>query len=581
MFFLMRYNSCCVYMKKISTKYIFVVGGIMSGIGKGVTTSSVGTILSHYGYAVNLMKVDPYLNVDAGTMSPTEHGEVFVLSSGLETDQDMGNYERFLNRDLSAHDYMTSGMVYKAVIDRERSFGYNGKCVEAIPHLVDEVRSRIEISAKRAKAEVQVIEIGGTLGDYQNLLFLEAGRQMLLDDAESVLFVLVTYLPLPPSVGEMKTRPTQNAVRTLNSYGINPSVIVARSEGAIDTKRKEKIARACSIIGCNIVSAPDVESVYDVPVNFEKSKVASIIIDELGLPKRKVTGVLPAWKRFSAHIQNNKKNPVKIGIIGKYFETGSYTLSDSYVSVIEAIKFSCVKERVRPDIEWLSAKKFEGKNAAKTLKGLEKYDALIIPGGFGKRGAEGKMAVIKYARERGIPILGICYGMQLMVVEFMRSVVGKRTANSIEVDPKTAHPVITVMEDQERKLSEKLYGGSMRLGAYTAYFEKGTLAHNLYNANTADERHRHRYEVNDAYVDEIEEHGLNISAFSKAGLVEAVELPIKEHPFFIGTQYHPEFTARPLDPNPLFNGLMKAAKKRKGNREKSSDGKKNGKKSGK
>ncbi len=554
-------------MKK-NTKYIFIVGGVMSGIGKGISASSIGVILTHYGYRVNVMKVDPYLNVDAGTMSPTEHGEVFVLDSGLETDQDMGNYERFLNRSLSPHDYMTSGMVYQSVIERERSFKYGGKCVEAIPHVVEEIRTRIELSAQRSKCDVQIVEIGGTLGDYQNMLFLETARCMYLDAPDSVLFVLISYLPYPKTIGEVKTRPTQNAVRMLNSYGINPSVVIARSEGKIDTKRREKIANACNIQKENIIPAPDVESIYDVPLNFNRAHLGSILINELHLPKQKSAGVLTRWKRISESIRKNGKSVVRIGIIGKYFETGSYVLGDSYVSVIEAIRFSCVQAGVRPEIAWLSAKKFEDRPAAKSLKDLEQYDGIIIPGGFGLRGVDGKIAVIHHARRRGIPLLGICYGMQLMVVEYMRYVVGKKSAHTIEVDPKTKHPVITVMEDQRDKLAEQRYGGSMRLGAYTAYFEKGTVLRSLYGADKADERHRHRYEVNDAYVDDLLEHKLCVSAYSKTGLVEAVELPTTEHPFFVGVQYHPEFTARPFSPNPLFTGLVKAGKKRSGRRKK-------------
>ncbi len=551
-------------MKKKNTKYIFVVGGVMSGIGKGVTVSSIGTILTHHGYNVNLMKIDPYLNVDAGTMGPTEHGEVFVLRSGLETDQDMGNYERFLNRDLSERDYITGGMVYKAVIDRERSFGYGGKCVEAIPHVVDEIRSRVEQSAKHSKADVQVIEIGGTLGDYQNPLFLEAARHMHIDLPGDVLFVLVSYLPFPKSIGEVKTRPTQNAVRTLNSYGVHPSVIVARSDCRIDAKRREKIARTPNISDENIISTPDVNSIYDVPINFEKEKLANVLIRELSLQKRKTTGVMDKWKRISTSIRNNEKRVVRIGIIGKYFETGSYVLSDSYLSVIEAIRFSCVQQRVRPDIHWLNTKQFEGASKDKHLKGLEEYDAIIVPGGFGSRGVDGKLAVIRYIRERGIPLLGICYGMQLMVVEYMRSVVGKRSAHTIEVDPHTPHPVITIMDDQAERLDNKEYGASMRLGGCTAHIEKGTVVHGLYKIGKVVERHRHRYEVNDDYIETLEKHGLRVSAYSDTGLVEAVEVPTSTHPFFVGTQFHPEFTARPFSPNPLFNGLIKAAKKRAG-----------------
>ncbi len=531
----------------------------MSGIGKGISASSIATILTHYGYRVNNMKIDPYLNVDAGNMNPTEHGEVFVLSSGLETDQDMGNYERFLNRDLSHHDYITSGMVYQTVIERERSLKYNGKCVEAIPHVVDEIRRRIEDSALRLDNDVQVVEIGGTLGDYQNLLFLETARQMHLDMPESVTFVLVSYLPFPKSIGEVKTRPTQNAVRMLNSYGINPSVVIARSEGLIDQKRREKIARACNVPKGNIIPAPDVKSIYDVPINFDKAKIASVLIKELSLQKRKTTGVLKRWKQISRNIQNNKKNPVRIAIVGKYFETGSYMLSDSYVSVIEAVRFSCACSNTRPEISWLSAKKFENRTAAKHLEDLQNYDGVIIPGGFGSRGVPGKLAVIRHAREYGIPVLGICYGMQLMVVEYMRNVCGKRSANSLEIDPKTRHDVITIMEDQHEKLADGQYGGSMRLGAYTAHIVKETLLHSLYGVDKVDERHRHRYEVNDAYVDEFEENGLHVSARSRGGLVEAVELSEETHPFFVGTQYHPEFTARPFFPNPVFTGFIRAA----------------------
>lgn len=539
----------------------------MSGIGKGVTCSSVATILAHYGYRVNIMKIDPYLNEDAGTMNPIEHGEVFVLNSGLETDQDMGNYERFLGRDLFPEDYLTSGIVYRSVIDRERSFGYAGKCVEAVPDVVGEIRDRIEQSAAKSGAEIQVVEIGGTLGDYQNSLFLETARQMRLVYDGSVLFALVGYLPCPKNIGEPKTRPTQHAIQTLNTYGINPSIVIARSEGPIDQKRKEKIARACNIPKHNIISAPDVKSIYDVPVNFDKDGIGKTIMREFKLPQRKKKGILSEWRKFSRRLHREKNHPVRIGIVGKYFETGDHLLGDVYLSVIEAIRFSCAHAAVRPEIVWLSAKQLEGAGKG-ALKGLDAYDGLIVPGGFGESGVDGKLAVIRYARKSGVPLLGICYGMQLMVVEFARNVVGKRRAHTLEVDPDTPHDVITIIEDQRKKLAESRYGGSMRLGAYTAHIEKGTLLHSLYDSLTAEERHRHRYEVNDEYVNLLEEHGLVLSAYSSSGLVEAIELPVEEHPFFVGVQFHPEFTARPFSPNPLFSGLIAAAKKRSAAQEK-------------
>ena len=503
------------------------------------------------------MKIDPYLNVDAGTMNPTEHGEVFVMNSGLETDQDMGNYERFLNRDLSEEDYLTSGMVYKHVIDKERTFGYKGKCVESMIQVIDEIRNRIETSAKKSKSDVQVIEIGGTLGDYQNFLFLETARQMNVDYPDDVITALVSYLPVPSTIGEMKTRPTQNAIRMLNSYGIQPSIVIARSSEEIDKKRREKIARACNLSEKNIIPAPDSENIYDVPLFFEDSNIIKIITKDLNLRSRKKTGMLSKWKKFNNTIKNGKKGEVRIGIVGKYFETGSYVLSDAYLSIIEAIKFSAVSNDVSTKIEWLSSSKFEGKQQAKHLKNLDSFDAIIVPGGFGSRGVEGKINVLKYARTKNIPVLGICYGMQLMVVEFMRNVVKKRKANTIEIDPKTPHPVITFIEGMREKVTEKRYGGTMRLGSYVANIKPNTLLSKLYKEKKLTERHRHRYEVNGDYIPSFEEHGLTVSAYSKEGLAEVVE--ISDHPFYIGTQFHPEFTARPFYPNPIFNGLIKAA----------------------
>ena len=558
------YGWVCEYhMKKKNTRYIFVVGGVMSGIGKGITTSSIAVLLDRRKYRVNIMKIDPYLNVDAGTMNPTEHGEVFVINSGLETDQDMGNYERFLHRDLTSDDYLTSGMIYKSVIERERNLGFDGKCVEAIPHVVNTIRERIETSASNSKAEIQIVEIGGTLGDYQNLLFLEAGRQMQMNNPDEVCFLLVTYLPYPDSIGELKTRPTQHAIHTLNSYGINPSVVVARSEIAIDKKRQEKIANACNVKKENIISAPDVESIWEVPISFAKEKIDEILIKELNLSKRKEKGTLLKWKQLAKSSKKNKQKTIRVGIIGKYFQSGSNILKDVYVSIIEAVKFSAHKEGVFAEMEWLVSKKYEGSDAKRHLKELNSFDCLIIPGGFGKTGVDGKLAVIRYARENGIPILGICYGMQLMAVEFARSVLGKRSANTLEIDPKTKHDVITIIDEQRKNISEKKYGGSMRLGNYNARVKKGTTLNKLYGSDKITERHRHRYEFNNDYIDNFENNGMYISAYSQTGLVEAIELDTHHHPFFIGVQYHPEFTARPFTPNPLFTGLLRAAKQYK------------------
>ena len=535
-----------------NTKYIFVVGGVMSGIGKGVSSSSIGVILDNLGYDVNIMKVDPYLNVDAGTMNPIEHGEVFVLNSGLETDQDMGNYERFLHKDLTDNDYITSGMVYKDVIDKERSFGYKGECVEPMIHVIDEIKKRIKKSGK--DYDVQIIEIGGTLGDYQNLLFLESARQMYLTSKKDVMFVIVGYLPVLKTTGELKTRPTQNAIRTLNSYGINPHIIIARSDSVIDNKRLRKISDACNVE--NIIPATHSESIYNVPVMYEKFKLGKMLVDELNLSKRKSKGILTKWKNFNKKLSVNKK--VKIAIIGKYFETGAYILNDSYISIMEALKFSGAKESVKPEIQWFNAKYFEN---PKKLKDLDKYHAIIVPGGFGVRGTKGKMAVIKYARLHKIPMLGICYGLQLMVVEFARNVLGKSSANSIEIDPNTKYPFVTFIEGQKEKLAEKKYGGTMRLGAYASYPFEDTMLGQMYKTYKVEERHRHRYEVNPDYIDVLEEKGLIVSSYNKVGLVESMEL--EGHPFFVGTQFHPEFKARPFDPSPVFNGLITAAKKRR------------------
>ena len=543
-------------MKK-NHKYIFVIGGVMSGVGKGVSTSSLGTILEAKGLKVNIVKVDPYLNVDAGTMNPTEHGEVFVLDSGLETDQDMGNYERFLNRDLKREDYMTSGMIYKYVIDKERALGFAGKCIDA-DNIRDEIVGRIENSGKVNASEITVVEIGGTVGDYQNIMFMEAARVLKVRHPKDVLFIMVSYMPIPNKLGEMKSKPTQNAVRQLSSYGINTDFIIARSELVLDEKRKEKISFACSIPKDNVISAPDIDSIYDVPLNFEKDKFGEMIVKALGLPNKKLD--LSKWRSFANSVKNTKKE-INIAVVGKYFDTGDFVLSDSYLSVIEAIKFSAFDQGIKARLTWISSKDFE--KDPKKIKELADFDGIVVPGGFGEKGIEGKLAVIRFARENNIPYFGLCYGMQLMVIEYARNVLGWTDANTSEITLKSSHLVIDIMPDQKKKLLNKDFGGSMRLGAYTSILKDGTIAKNAYGKKEISERHRHRYEVNPLFIKDIEDAGLVFSSTSPDGhLMEIAELPAGKHPFFLGTQFHPEFKARPLSPHPLFSAFIKAAVKK-------------------
>jgi CTP synthase len=541
-------------------KYIFVVGGVMSGVGKGIAAASIGKILSARGLTVNLVKIDPYLNVDAGTMNPTEHGEVFVLDSGLETDQDMGNYERFLGRDLGPEDYMTSGMVYRDVIERERNLGYGGKCVEAVPHVRDEIVERLKRGAGMAGSDVTVIEIGGTIGDFSNALFIDAARVMHLKHPKDVLFVMVSYLPVPGTIGEMKTKPTQNAMRELNSYGVQADILIARSTHPLDKKRKEKLAISCNVQSECIISAPDVDSIYDVPLNFERDKLSDILMKALG-KRPKQTPDFSEWKAFAEHAHNGNGS-VKIGIVGKYFDTGDFVLSDAYISVIEAIKFSAYEHGVKPEIDWLNAKEYETRPA--DVAKLKAYDGILVPGGFGETGIEGKINVIRFARENNIPYFGLCYGMQLLTVEYARNVAGLKGAHTTEINPKSPHPVIAILPEQIEKLAKKDYGGSMRLGAYPCELVAGTIAEKSYGKKTISERHRHRYEVNPEYIERLENAGLVFSGKSPDGhLMEIAELPRSVHPFFLGTQFHPEFRARPLSPHPLFTAFLKAAIERR------------------
>ena len=540
-------------------KYIFVVGGVMSGVGKGVASSSIATLLKARGLKVTSIKIDPYINVDAGTMNPTVHGEVFVLNDGLETDQDMGNYERFLNQDISSINYMTTGSVYLSVIKRERNLEYEGKCVEVVPDIPLEVISRIEKAAETAAADVTIIEIGGTVGEYQNILFLEAIRMMKTLHPDDVATILVSYLPVPNSIGEMKTKPTQYAARTLNGAGVFADIIIARAPIALDEKRRQKIALFCNVKPEHVISAPDVKSIYDVPLNFEKDSLSAQLCEILKMSKCSSSIDLKDWEEFVRRSKNGG-GEVKIAVVGKYFDSGDFVLSDVYISVLEAIKYSCYAAGVQPVIDYISSQQFEN---GKNLEKLAVYDGVLVPGGFGETGIEGKITVIRYVRENKIPYFGLCYGMQLMTVEFARNVAGLKDAHTTEIDGKTADPVIAILPEQVEKMAKKAYGGTMRLGAYPCDLKEGTIAHAAYGKSSISERHRHRYEVNPEYIEKLEKAGLVFSGTSPDGiLMEIAELPKSVHPFFLGTQFHPEFLARPLSPHPLFNAFIKAAVKR-------------------
>jgi len=540
-------------------KIIFVAGGVMSGVGKGVAAASIGRIIKSKGYRVTAIKIDPYINVDAGTMNPVEHGEVFVTEDGLECDQDVGNYERFLDENIYDGNYITTGRVYQAVINRERNLEYGGRCVEVVPDIPNEVIARIKRAARKTKAEFVLVEIGGTVGEYQNMLFLEAARIMKLSHPKDVLFIFVSYLPVPSKIGEMKTKPTQYAVRTLNTAGIQPDLILARAPFPLDEPRKRKISIFCNIAFEDIISAPDVDSIYDIPVNFEKENLGRRILKKFNLKPKK--NDLKDWKALVRTIRKSNKK-VRIGMVGKYFETGSFTLMDSYISVIEAIKHASFFLKRKPEIIWLSAEEYE-KNPA-SLKELKEYDGIIVPGGFGNRGIEGKIKAIEFCRKNKIPYLGLCLGMQLAVIEFARNVCKIKEATSREFSKKSPDPVIDVMPEQEALLKEKKYGATMRLGAYKCKVMPETISYKAYKNVSAkirrpfliSERHRHRYELNNNYLEILKKNGLVVAGVNpERNLVEIVEL--KNHPFFVGTQFHPEFKSRPLRPHPLFKEFIK------------------------
>ncbi len=551
------------------TKYVVVTGGVISGVGKGIITASIGKILKKYGYNVTLIKIDPYINFDAGTLRPTEHGEVWVTEDGGEIDQDLGTYERFIDENLFKKNSITTGQVYHAVIEKERRGEYLGQTVQYIPHITGEIADRIKQAAQGY--DVAVIEIGGTVGDYENEPFLFALKSIERElGPQSVVYSLVTYLPIPDHINEMKTKPTQQAIRMLGEQGIVPDFIICRGTDAIDDVRKKKVEACAHVHSDFILSAPDTDSVYRVPLELEKELFGKKLLLKLGLTQ-KTTPDWSLWKKYVSTIVAPEKK-VTIGIVGKYMSTGNYDLSDTYLSVNHALTHAGVHHGVGIDIIWVDSKDLEN-NKVSAQDILGKCDGIIVPGGFGTQGVNGKMIAIQWVRENNIPFLGICYGLQLAVVEFARNVCGIANAHTVEVDPHTIDPIITLLEYQTEVMKEGKYGGTMRLGAYSAQLKQNTLVEKLYKQDSqrivkttksgnivVSERHRHRYEVNPAYVNRLQEKGLVVSGThlreDGTELVEYIELAY--HPFFVASQAHPEFTSRFESPNPLFYGLVSA-----------------------
>ena len=536
-------------------KFIFVVGGVMSSVGKGIAAASIGKILQAKGYKVTNIKADMYVNIDAGTIRPAEHGEVFVGEDGVEADQDLGNYERFTGQKSTKENYITTGQVYQEVIRRERNLEYCGEDVEVVPDIPKEIIRRIRVCQERNQADITIVEFGGTIGEYQLLLFLEAARMMKVKNPDDVFFVMLSYLPTPKLLGEQKSKPTQYAIRTLNSAGIMPNFILCRSEKPASDDIKRTISNVCSLPISKIISAPDVYSIYDVPVNFERENFAEILLNTIGL-EVKQTGGMDKWKEFSEKIKVLTQK-VKIGIVGKYFNFKS--CKDTYVSVIESINHAAWSQDHLPEIHWLDAEKYEGNG--QLLEELKEMDGIIVPGGFGERGTEGMILAAEYVRKNNIPYFGLCLGMQIMSIEFARNVCGLVDANSEELNLETNHPVIHIMEEQKKHMATSNYGATMRLGSQPCVLKEGTISANSYGTNVVFERHRHRYEFNNKYRDLMGEKGFIFSGINpQKDLVEIAE--VKGHPFMVGVQFHPEFKSAPLCPHPLFRDFLKAAIKK-------------------
>jgi len=541
-------------MPLLSPKYIFVSGGVLSSLGKGITTASLAMLLQAKGYTVTVVKCENYLNIDSGLINPLEHGDAFLCEDGTETDMDLGNYERFLDKNLGTHNFITMGQIYKAVIDRERDNGYGGEDIEAIPHVTDEIIRKIKFAAQTDHAQICLVELGGTAGEYQNVLYYEASRIMKLRERDTVVHVHVSYLPTPSHIGEPKTKPTQLSVKQLNAMSIQPDFLVARTEGDLDERRRDRLALFCNVHAEDIIMNQDLPSIYEVPLNFHRQAFDQKILAKLGLPDH--ASELTAWEGFVKKALAKKDKHLTLAIVGKYFKTGNYNLKDSYHALFEALDHASIELGIELKIKSLNSEIIE-KEGTKQLEGVQ---AIIVPIGWGARGTAGKIMAIEYARIHKIPYLGLCYGLQLAAVEFARNVVGLKDANSTEIDEGTKKPIVHDIPFDPKYQRIKGNGSSMRLGAYPARVLSGTLAHQIYGKSEISERHRHRYEFNNDYRQALTDKGFVISATSPDDFfVEMIELPQSIHPFFLATQAHPEYKSRPLSPHPIFLAFLETA----------------------
>ncbi len=533
----------------LSTKYIFITGGVVSSLGKGITAASLGQLLKSRGLKVTIQKFDPYINVDPGTMSPYQHGEVFVTDDGAETDLDLGHYERFTDINLSKNSNVTTGKIYWSVINKERKGVYLGGTVQVIPHITNEIKDRVFRVAKEKEVDVVITEIGGTVGDIESLPFLEAIRQIKYDAGkENVMYIHVTLVPYLTKAGELKTKPTQHSVKELRSIGIQPDLLVCRTEHSLSQELKEKIALFCDLDKGDVIQNPDADTLYEVPLILEKEGLPQMVINHLDLKCKEKD--ISEWESIVEKVKN-PKGKVKIALVGKYVE-----LKDAYLSVAESLRHAGISNEVDIDIDWIHSEKINEKNCGDKLKGA---DGILVPGGFGDRGIDGKLCTIKYARENKVPFLGICLGMQMAVVEFARNVIGLKGAHSSELDPETPYPVIDLMPEQ-RDIEDM--GGTMRLGLFPCKIAEGSKSKEAYEEELVYERHRHRYEFNNEFRDKALENGLIISGISPdERLVEIIEL--QDHPWFVASQFHPEFKSRPTRSHPLFREFIKASKENK------------------